>query len=241
MSLLVATGAAFAAGLAGSAHCLAMCGAISVTLSGASPPRAGFVVARQLGRVGAYTLAGAMIGGVGQTLLLVGHNGLLRLTLQVLFALSWLWLAARLLKPGLRLPWASDLGARLWSRLQPLTRMVLPASTLPRAFVLGGLWGFMPCGLSYAMLMIAATQGSALGGAAIMAAFGIASTFALGALDLGAGRADSTRIAPWLRRLGAATAIALAALSLWIPFKHRGHAHDNAVSMALSGDDYCVK
>ena len=91
------------------------------------------------------------------------------------------------------------------------------------------------------MLMIAATQGSALGGAAIMAAFGVASTFALGALDLGARRVDRVQLSPWLRGAGAAFALALAALSLWIPSQHRGHAHDLAVSMALAGDDYCVK
>ena len=241
MSLTVATIAAFTAGLAASAHCLAMCGAISVALSRSSPPKAGYVVARQLGRVASYTLAGGAMGGLGQTLLFVGQSGTVRLALQVLFALSWLWLAARLLKPNLRLPWASNLGGRIWARLQPLTRAFLPASTPGRAFVLGALWGFMPCGLSYAMLMIAATQGSALGGAAIMAAFGLASTFALGALDLGARRVDQVRLSPWLRGLGAACAIALAAISLWIPYKHRGHAHDHAVSMALAGDDYCVK
>ena len=86
MSLLVATVAAFAAGLAGAAHCLAMCGVISVTLARMSPPRVGFVVARQLGRVSAYTFAGAVIGGIGQTLLFIGHSGLLRLALQLLFA-----------------------------------------------------------------------------------------------------------------------------------------------------------
>lgn len=241
MSLAIASIAAFSAGLAASAHCLAMCGAISVALSRASPPRAGFVIARQLGRVAAYSLAGAAMGGLGQTVLIIGQSGTLRLTLQVLFAASWVWLAARLLKPNLRLPWASALAGRLWSKLQPWTRGFLPATTPPRAFAIGALWGFMPCGLSYAMLMIAATQGSALGGAAIMVAFGAASTFALGALDLGALRTDAVRRSPWLRRTGAACALALAALSLWIPWQHRGHAHDYAVSMALAGDDYCVK
>ena len=241
MSLLVATVAAFAAGLAGAAHCLAMCGVISVTLARTSPPRVGFVVARQLGRVSAYTFAGAVIGGIGQTLLFIGHSGLLRLALQLLFALSWLWLAARLLKPNLRLPWVSTFAGRLWQRLQPWTRNFLPATTPARAFALGALWGFMPCGLSYAMLAIAATQGSALGGAAIMAAFGIASTFALGALDLGVGRVDRIGRSPWLRRTGAAIALALAVLSVWVPYRHRGHAHDLAVSMAIAGDDYCVQ
>lgn len=241
MSIAVAAAAAFAAGLAGSTHCLAMCGTISVALSRASPGGARFVVARQLGRVAAYTLAGGIAGSLGRTLLVVGQSGTLRLALQVLFALAWLWLAARLIKPDLRWPWASQIGGSLWRRIQPMTRGFLPANTLPRAFVVGGIWGFMPCGLSYAMLMIAATQGSGTGGAVLMAAFGIATTFALSALDLGARRFDRVSLSPWLRGIGATAAIALAALSLWLPYQHRGHAHDHAVSIAISGDDYCVK
>lgn len=241
MSLLLAATGAFTAGLAGSAHCLAMCGALSLGMARASPARLSFVLARQFGRVFAYTLAGAAMGGFGQALLSVSSGGALRLALQILFALSWLWLAARLLKPDLRLPWASTLGVRAWSRLQPLTRHVLPADTPARAFVLGGLWGFMPCGLSYAMLMIAATQGSALGGAAIMAAFGTATTFGLSLLDLGGRRLDRGRLSSGVRYAGAAVAIVLAVGSLWLPIRHRGHSHDHAVSMALDPTDYCVK
>ena len=33
------------------------------------------------------------------------------------------------------------IGTRLWQRIQPLTRRLLPADTLPRAVGLGLLWG----------------------------------------------------------------------------------------------------
>ncbi|MBI2396850.1 MAG: sulfite exporter TauE/SafE family protein [Xanthomonadales bacterium] len=240
MNALPAAFAAFVAGLAASAHCLAMCGAISLALARSSPPRAQFVLARQLGRVAAYTLAGAVIGGFGQGLLFVGGNGNARLLLQVVFALSWLWLAARLLRPGLQLPGAARAGSAAWARLQPLTRALLPAHTPLRAFVLGGLWGFLPCGLSYAMLLVAGAQGSLAGGAAVMAAFGIATVLPLSLLDLGGHRIDRARLAPALRWFAAALAIALALLSLWLPLQHRGHAHPTSVWMALSGADYCV-
>jgi hypothetical protein len=241
MSLLLASVAAFSAGLAASAHCLAMCGAISHGLARASPPQARFVLARQGGRVAAYTLAGAVVGGIGEVLLATAGSGAVRLALQALFALSWLWLALRLLRPGLHLPWAARLGTALWRRLQPWTRPLLPASTPSRAFLLGGLWGFMPCGLSYAMLMVAASEGSALGGAAIMAAFGVATSVALSVLDLGGQRLAFARPGRALRYVGAALAIMLAVGSLYLPLRHRDHVHDHALAAALQGADYCLK
>ncbi len=241
MSLLLAAAAAFLAGLAGAAHCLAMCGAISLTLARTSPPSAGFVLARQLGRVSAYTLAGAVIGGFGQGLLFAGGNGVGRLLLQLLFALSWLWLAARLLVPGLHLPVAARVGASIWARLQPWTRRFLPASTPLRAYALGGLWGFMPCGLSYAMLLVAAAQASLLGGAVVMAGFGLATVLPLSLLDLGGRQLDRTRLGPALRYAAATVAIALAVLGLWLPLQHRGHAHHVGVWMSIAGDDYCLQ
>ncbi len=73
MSLALAATAAFAAGLAASAHCLAMCGAISLSLSKASPDGHGFVIAKHVGRVSAYTFAGLIMGAFGQSLLCVGQ------------------------------------------------------------------------------------------------------------------------------------------------------------------------
>jgi sulfite exporter TauE/SafE len=69
--------------------------------------------------------------------------------------------------------WIERLGLALWRRIQPLTRNLLPADTLPRALALGLLWGWLPCGLVYAVLTTALLTGDALDGAAIMAAFGL--------------------------------------------------------------------
>lgn len=241
MSIVLAATAAFVAGLAASTHCLAMCGAISTTLARTSPSQANFVAARQLGRVAAYSIAGAVVGTLGQTLLLVGDWPALRITFQLAFAMSWLWLAVRLLKPQFRFAFGARIASRVWAQLQPLTRHLLPANTTWRAFALGGLWGFMPCGLSYAMLLVAATQGSMLGGAAIMAAFGLATTLALAALDLGSQRLQRGQLLPWVRYSGAAMAITLAALAVWWPIAHRGHDHGSSIQSALVGDDYCVR
>jgi sulfite exporter TauE/SafE len=39
---------------------------------------------------------------------------------------------------------------------------LLPVSSLPRALLLGALWGWLPCGLVYSTLLWAASQGNAL-------------------------------------------------------------------------------
>jgi uncharacterized protein len=65
------------------------------------------------------------------------------------------------------------IGARLWIRLAPLGRKLLPVRTLPRAVGFGMIWGWMPCGAVYMVLTMATLQSDALRAAATMAAFGV--------------------------------------------------------------------
>jgi sulfite exporter TauE/SafE len=78
--------------------------------------------------------------------------------------LAGLWGAVRQLE---------QLGGRLWKHLQPFTRRMLPVNTVPRALGLGALWGWLPCGLVYSVLLTALASGSAAQGALIMLAFGL--------------------------------------------------------------------
>jgi sulfite exporter TauE/SafE len=64
-------------------------------------------------------------------------------------------------------------GAWLWRRLQPLTGHLLPVTSLPRALGLGALWGWLPCGMVYAVLLTALALGSWWQGALLMLAFGL--------------------------------------------------------------------
>ena len=62
--------AALLLGLAASGHCLVMCGGISAALGMATAkrtdgrPRAGLLLAYQLGRISSYVLAGLLLGSV---------------------------------------------------------------------------------------------------------------------------------------------------------------------------------
>lgn len=174
-------------GLAGSVHCIGMCGGIVGALSiggGARPtgpviaiavvrPQSNLlrVLAYNGGRIGSYMLAGGVAGGLAGA-------GMLRLTsLQV----AGYWLANLMLVAlGLYLmdAWRGlarleAAGNGLWRHLRPLLKPLLPMDTPLKALAVGGLWGWVPCGMVYSALLTAMMQGSAIGGAAAMAAFGL--------------------------------------------------------------------
>jgi sulfite exporter TauE/SafE len=64
-------------------------------------------------------------------------------------------------------------GILLWKNIQPLTRSLFPIVTPVRALLLGALWGWLPCGLVYSVLVTALASGHARSGALIMLAFGM--------------------------------------------------------------------
>ena len=64
-------------------------------------------------------------------------------------------------------------GQFAWKRLQPLIRRLVPVQSPLQAFALGGLWGWVPCGMVYSVLMTALLTGSAMQGALVMLAFGL--------------------------------------------------------------------
>jgi hypothetical protein len=64
-------------------------------------------------------------------------------------------------------------GAGLWRKVMPASGRLAQRKGLPGAIGLGLAWGWLPCGLTYSMLLLAATTASATNGALVMAAFGV--------------------------------------------------------------------
>jgi sulfite exporter TauE/SafE len=168
--------AVFMVGLLGGVHCLGMCGSIVGIFTAQVPKersRWPFHLAYSSGRIASYAAAGALVGAVGQAGLLMRDAVPVQ---HLLFALSSLMLVAL----GLYLAgvWGAvrrleHLGSGLWKRLQPYTTRLLPVNSAPRALGLGALWGWLPCGLVYSVLLTALASGSAVQGALIMLAFGL--------------------------------------------------------------------
>lgn len=168
--------AVFLVGLMGAVHCFGMCGSIVGALTYQLPKdrvRWPYHLAYSTGRIASYAVAGAIVGSIGQAGMLLRDEapiqhlafGLSSIMLILLgLHLAGLWGAVRHVE---------RIGSALWRRIQPLTTRFLPVTTIPRALALGALWGWLPCGLVYSVLIVALSSASATRGALVMLVFGL--------------------------------------------------------------------
>jgi len=172
--LLPLLGSALVLGLLGGGHCLGMCGGLMGALTLAIPPeqrgrRLRLLLAYNLGRIFSYACAGLLLGLAGWAV----ASSPAALALRVLAALLLIAMGLYLAGWWSGLTRIEVLGRGVWRHIQPLASRLLPVSSLPRALLLGALWGWLPCGLVYSTLLWAASQGHAGYSAALMLAFGV--------------------------------------------------------------------
>jgi hypothetical protein len=204
-----------------------MCGGIAGALgvatdkNGDGRPRRHLLVGYQLGRILSYTLAGFLVGGAGGALIALLDIDEVRLALRIASAEALL-LAALVMLGVFRDP-GSFLGNRLWPRLAPIGKRLLPVNTLPRAIGFGAVWGWMPCGFVYTILLVAALGAQPLQSAGVMAAFGLGTLPAMLATSWGAPRLMRFSSSLGLRRSAGVVLLACAAITLAAPMLV-GHA-----------------
>jgi hypothetical protein len=177
---------AFVTGLISSfGHCLGMCGGIvaiysarqaAQTPAGESQPgmmaRIVSFMPLHLGRITTYTFFGALIGLAGSLLDqaggMMGWQGLFSVIVGIIMLLVSLSLM------GVLPPIEATL-VTLTKGNTPVTRMrgLFGKRSFWSTLTLGILWGFLPCGLVFAMLVLAARVGTFWGGALTMLAFGL--------------------------------------------------------------------
>ena len=211
---------AFVLGLLGGGHCLGMCGGLMGALTLAIPEhrrghRLRLLLAYNLGRVLGYATIGLLVGLLGWAVASSPGATGMRIAAALLLIVMGLYLAG----------WWSGLtrierlGRGVWRHIQPLAGRLLPVSTLPRALLLGGLWGWLPCGLVYSTLLWAASQGNAWHSALLMLGFGLGTWPVLLATGLAAERTTAL-----LRRRGLRTAggILVILFGIWtLPGPHQ--------------------
>jgi len=166
--------ASLAAGLLGGVHCVGMCGGIAGALSAAARgPAWRRIAAFNAGRIASYSVAGAAAGGIGGAALALGPAGVIQAALFV--AANALVVAMGFYVAGIGsfVPRLEMAGRGLWRRLEPLRRRLVPIDSDAKAFGAGTVWGWLPCGLVYAMLPLATASGSPVQGALVLAAFGL--------------------------------------------------------------------
>ena len=161
-------------GLVSGAHCIGMCGGIMGALTMAIPVEAKskrwfMLIAYNLGRILSYALMGLLAGLFAEQFSALGGGTILRILAGVLLITMGLYLA----NWWRGLTKLETLGRYLWVYIQPVGKRLMPINTIPKALLLGALWGWLPCGLVYAALAMAMTQPAPLMAASSMLAFGL--------------------------------------------------------------------
>jgi len=212
-------GAALAIGFLGSSHCIGMCGGIAGALGMAVPGQKaawGQLLSYSAGRIGSYTLMGALAGALGAAAL--PALGPLRLIAGLMLVAMALYVGG--LWHGL--VWLERGGAFFWRYLQPLSAKLLPVRSAPQAVALGSLWGWLPCGLVYSALTFALAQGGSLRAALAMLAFGLGTLPAVLATGAAAARMRAIVQRPQVRLLFAAAILLFGFWTLWGALGHHG-------------------
>lgn len=193
-------GSLFVTGLAGSLHCLGMCGPILIAFHqavdrGSAPGRLSFLSCHA-GRLWTYALLGFLAGWAGlelreQTAYLGWQRAF---SVAVSVVVIFFGAVALGLVPGLKLGFSlNGCGLHRPGFLAALVR----DPRLPTRLLLGAVMGLLPCGMVYAMLVVVSSLESPLESALGMLVFGAGTLPALSALVLG------SRMAPkWLRAHG---------------------------------------
>lgn len=172
--------AAFMIGLLGSTHCIGMCGGIVGALTMGLPETVRqspmkllpYLLTYNSGRLFSYALAGLIVGVLSSTasgFFQVGQfpiggivGGLFMVALGIYIG-GWLQTMAPL----------ERLGGHFWRLIEPFGRRFMPVKSPGQALGLGFIWGWLPCGLVYSTLALAATSGDAVKSALLMLAFGV--------------------------------------------------------------------
>jgi len=222
--------AAFITGLLGSVHCVGMCGGIVGSLSmGLSPnkPKStthvfGFTLLYNAGRLTSYVIAGLIVARLGETgseffnenAQQVGAwlSGVFMVLLGLYIA-GW-WQFLRILETA---------GNYVWRYLQPLGNKLLPIKSYPQALMLGALWGWLPCGMVYAMLVFALSSQDTLQGGLIMLAFGLGTLPTLLLLGTAAAKMKRFIHQPLVRQLAGTLILLFGLYSLFAPNAHDHH------------------
>ena len=207
-------------GLVGGPHCIAMCGAACAGIGKAAGERGSSAIwTFQVGRLASYSALGAVAAASMQGLGWLTTQTAVMRPVWSMFHVAAMLLGLMLLVLARQPVWLDTTARSVWSKVRALNATWGRGAPL----AIGALWAFMPCGLLYSALLVAALSGGALDGALTMALFALGSSVSL-------------MIGPWLLlhlqgggtgewgiRLAGLALVATSGWALWM-----GLAHDTA-------------
>lgn len=229
-----------AAGLAGSLHCVGMCGPILLGFSqvfeqgGTSSLRRDFAC-YHAGRIWMYATLGFAAGLLGTGLrhgsAVLGWQRWAAVAISALVVLAGVGLLG--LIPGLKVEQAVSCGVKRFGKHPWFASLLHGRGAMPR-LLLGATMGLLPCGLVYAMLVVVAALPSPWHAALGMIVFGLGTlpslTAVIGTSSWLRSKMDHTRWTTWIRSQGSRIAAVMLILTgAWMmartlmPHEHGDH------------------
>jgi sulfite exporter TauE/SafE len=172
----------------------------------------------QLGRLAGYVGAGAVVATAMQSLAWLSVQSAALRPMWMLLHMAVLAWGLTLLVMARQPAWAQQAGLAAWRRIRPLVQHT------GGLFGAGALWTFMPCGLLYSALLVAALSGGPLEGAMSMALFAAGSSLGLiaGPGVLARIRDAGNRLRQdWGTRVAGGLLAATALFALWMDLGER--------------------
>jgi sulfite exporter TauE/SafE len=203
--------AVFIASLVASVHCLGMCGPL-VALAGTAQRddkwRPWSQIPLNLGRIATYSLMGIAAGAIGAAFERGGLLWDVQGVASLIGGAAMIFFAVVLIG-WIPLPWALRVSETAVHRFSKALASRHPLG----GFTVGLHWGLLPCGLVYLALGAAAATASPLGGAVVMAVFGLGTTPAM--LVMGqVGGLIGPRLRLWLPRIASVSIMMLGVLMI---------------------------
>lgn len=223
---------AFVVGLLSTIHCIGMCGGLVGAMTMSLKPDirqnqiklAQYTFVYNLGRIISYMVAGLLVGILGQVFkefIMPEHGiGVLRLIASFMiiamgfYIAGWFPQFSRIEK----------IGAPVWAYLQPLGQKLLPVDKIWKAFSFGLVWGWLPCGLVYYMLLMSPANDGAVNSALFMLAFGVGTLIPMMSTGFLTGKVTQFRNSRWIRHLSGLLLIIMGIISLLLAvYPHLHH------------------
>lgn len=210
----------FLMGLAGGPHCIAMCGAACAGIGRTAGERGTSAMGLfQVGRIIGYStlggVAAASLQGIGW---LTTQSAAIR-PVWTLFHVAAIVLGLLLLLQARQPVWLEHGARSVWSAVRSFQQRRGRSAPL----TIGALWAFMPCGLLYSALMVAALAGSVVGGVVTMGLFALGTSVSLMLGPWLLLRLPTSLRGEWGMRLAGLALMAASGWALWM-----GLVHDQA-------------
>lgn len=176
---------AFLIGLLGGVHCVGMCGGIMSALTlGIQPLNKmsstqnetnlfPYLLSYNSARIISYVIAGIIFGGVGAWFTDLVLFNQAQMFLKVVAGIFLIALGLYLANWWRGLSYVEQLGSVVWKFIEPIAKRFIPIKNIKQAFAAGFLWGWLPCGLVYSVLIWSLSSGSAIKGGLLMLSFGL--------------------------------------------------------------------